>query len=375
MPLEERRDLVLVLGRQHGTGGIDEAAARLHQARRGVEDLGLLGHQLGQVLGLQGPAAVGIAPPRAGAGTGRIDQHAVEGLGLALQPFAVVDIEGTALDIVGAGAAQALGRAVEARFVDVHGHDAALVVHARGHGQGLAAGAGAIIGDLHAGLRIDQGGHELRALVLDFDQTVLEGLARHDREASREAQPVRRVAHGFGVDALAGKCCLRLLHGGLQLVDAEIDRRRRLQRGDLAAPALAVGLDQMRRHPLLHVEADPVRLLRVRQRMAFHLAERAQLGLVERLRAIAAAVEHGGELREVVAFDQNEIRRDDGAGRAIRMARALQPPGELAVAAQQAPDALRHGAAIAAADEAPGAEIGVGHEVGRPFGTADDLVQ
>ena len=109
--------------------------------------------------------------------------------------------------------------------------------------------------------------------------------------------------------------------------------------------------------------------------MAFHLAERAQLGLVERLRAIAAAVEHGGELREVVAFDEDQVGRDDGAGGAIGMARALQPPGELAVAAQQAPDALRHGAAIAAADEAPGAEIGVGDEVGRPFGTADDLVQ
>ena len=57
------------------------------------------------------------------------------------------------------------------------------------------------------------------------------------------------------------------------------------------------------------------------------------------------------------------------------MARALEPPGELAVAAQDAPDAFGHGAAIAAADEAPGAEIGVGDRSAGRFGTADDLVQ
>ena len=58
-----------------------------------------------------------------------------------------------------------------------------------------------------------------------------------------------------------------------------------------------------------------------------------------------------------------------------RMARALEPPDELAVAAQDAPHALGHGAAIAAADEAAGAEEGVGDEIGRPLGTADDLVE
>src|SRR5205085_789737 len=83
-------------------------------------------------------AAVGVAAPGTGTGAGRIDQHAVEGAGLALQPFAVVAVERAALDIVGAGAAQAQGRALEAVLVDVHGDDAALVVHAGGDGERLA---------------------------------------------------------------------------------------------------------------------------------------------------------------------------------------------------------------------------------------------
>ena len=262
MALEEGLDLALVLGRQHRAGGVDQPAARLHQARRGVEDGGLLGHQLGEILGPQRPAAVGIAPPGAGAGAGRVDQHAVEGAGLALQPFAVVAVERAALDIVGAGAAQALGRAVEAALVDVHGDDAALVVHAGGDGQRLAAGAGAIVGDLHAGLGVDQAGDELRALVLDLDQAVLEGLARHDRQAALQPQAVGGIAHGLGVDALARRAppaprstvafrrlTRRSTGGGV------------LEGGDLAAPGLAVGLLQMRRHPFLDVEPHPVGLL------------------------------------------------------------------------------------------------------------------
>ncbi len=53
----------------------------------------------------------------------------------------------------------------------------------------------------------------------------------------------------------------------------------------------------------------------------------------------------------------------------------VEPPGELAVAAQDAPRAIGHGPAVAAADEAAGAEIGIGDEIGRPLGMADDFVE
>ena len=112
--------------------------------------------------------------------------------------------------------------------------------------------------------------------------------------------------------------------------------------------------------------------------MAFHLAQRAELGLVERRGPVAAAVEHRLDLREGRAVDQHQVGGDDAARQAPtprRMARAFEPPGELAVAAQDAPDAIGHGAAIAAADEAAGAEEGVGDQIGRPLGTADDLVE
>src|SRR4029453_10866402 len=182
--------------------------------------------------------AVGVAAPGAGAGAGRVDQHAVEGAGLALQPFAVVAVEGAALDVVGAGAAQALGRAVEPALVDVHGDDTALVVHAGGDGQGLAACAGAVVGDLHAGPRVYQAGDELRPSVLDFYEAVLEGLPRHHRQAALEAQAVGGVAHGLGLDALLRERRLRLGAGCLQEIDAQVHGRRIVQRGDLAAPGL-----------------------------------------------------------------------------------------------------------------------------------------
>ena len=377
--LEEGLDLPLVLGRQHRAGGVDEAAARLHQARRGVEDGGLLGDELGEILGPQGPAAVGIATPGAGAGAGRVDQHAVEGAGLALQPFAVVAVERAALDIVGAGAAQTLGRAVEPALVDVHGDDAALVVHAGGDGQGLAARAGAVVGDLHAGLGVDQAGDELRALVLDLDQAALEGLARHDGQAALQPQTVGGKAHGLGVDALERERGLRLGDGGLQAVDAQVDGRRLLEGGDLAAPGLAVGLLEMRRHPLLDVQPHPVGLLGVAERMAFQLAQRAAFAVVERIGAVAAAVEHRLDVAEGHALDHHQVGGDDAARQGVGpvggMAGAPEPPAQLAPAAQDAPHAIGHGAAVAAADVAAGAEVGVGDEVGRPLGLADDLVE
>ena len=259
-------------------------------------------------------------------------------------------------------------------------HHPALVVHAGRHGERLAAGAGAIVGDLHAGLGIDQGGDELRALVLDFDQAVLEGLARHHRQAPLQPQPVGGIAHRLGLDALAQQRRARLLDRGLEAIDPEVDRRRLLEGGDLAAPGLAVGLLEMRRHPFLDVEPHPVGLLGMGQRMALHLAQRAQLGLVERGRPVACRRRTSPRpAPELEPVDQQQVGGDDGAGRAAgmerRMARALEPPEELAVAAQDAPHALGHGAAIAAADEAAGAEVGVGDEVGRPLGAADDLVE
>src|SRR5690242_6507248 len=374
MALDERLDLPLVLGRQHRAGGIDQPPARLHQPGGLVEDVALLRHQLGEVLGLERPAAVGIAPPRARPGARRVDQHAVEVALLALQPLGVVD-DRAALDIVHAGAAQALGRAVEPRGQHVHRHHAALVVHAGGDGERLAAGTGAVVGDLHAVPGAAQRRHELRALVLDLDQPVLERLAGDHRQPALQAQPVGGKAHRLGVDALAVQRPPGLLGRRLDAVDAQVNRRRRLERGDLAAPRLAIGLAQVRCHPFLDVEPHPVGLLGMGQRMALHLAQRPALGVVQGRRPVASAVEHRLELGELQAIQQHQLGRDDGARRAVGMAGAVEPPPELAPAAQDAPDPLGHGAAVAAADVAAGAEERICDAIGRPVRTADDLVQ
>jgi hypothetical protein len=57
------------------------------------------------------------------------------------------------------------------------------------------------------------------------------------------------------------------------------------------------------------------------------------------------------------------------------MARAIEPPGKLAVATQDTPGALGDRPPVAAADEAACPEEGIGDEVGRPLAVADDLVQ
>src|SRR5439155_19108130 len=171
---------------------------------------------------------------------GRVDQHAVEGALLTLQPFGVVGTDRPALDIVRAGAAQPLRRAVEAALIDVHRHHAALVVHAGGDRQGLAAGAGAVIRDLHAGPAVDQRRHDLRALVLHFHQAVLESVARHDGEPALQPEAAGRIGHRLGLDAFTVQRRARLLHFGLQAIDAQVDRWRIFQRGDLATPGLAI---------------------------------------------------------------------------------------------------------------------------------------
>ncbi len=75
---EEPLDLRLVLAPEQRAGGIGEPAAMLHQPRGALQDAPLQGHELVDVLGLQMPPGIGIAPPGAAAAAGRIQQHAVE---------------------------------------------------------------------------------------------------------------------------------------------------------------------------------------------------------------------------------------------------------------------------------------------------------
>ena len=173
MGREEVGDLVLVLFLQKCAGGVDQAPAHLHQPCGAIQDLALLPHQRLDVVRLVAPARIGIAPPGARSAAGRVDQHAIEAAGLALHPF-VAGRQQMRLDIVDAGAAQPHLGAVEPALRGVAGDQPALVLHGRGQRQRLAAGAGAIVDHLHAGLRVDQRRHDLRAFVLDLDHAAPE---------------------------------------------------------------------------------------------------------------------------------------------------------------------------------------------------------
>ena len=94
MRSEERVDLRLVLLAEQRAGGVDQAAAGFHQAPGAVEDVALDLDQFIQILLREFPLGVGVAAPGAGARTGRIDQHAVEAAGVALDPGVALAAKG-----------------------------------------------------------------------------------------------------------------------------------------------------------------------------------------------------------------------------------------------------------------------------------------
>src|SRR5580692_4990144 len=73
----ERGDPVLVLGPQDGARDIDDAPALLDETQRAFEGLVLILDALLERAGPDAPFGVGVAPPGARAGAGRVDQHEI----------------------------------------------------------------------------------------------------------------------------------------------------------------------------------------------------------------------------------------------------------------------------------------------------------
>ncbi len=139
---EEVHDLSLVLLEQHGAGSVDHTPVFANQRRGGIEDGGLARDQLGEVSLGQALPCVGVAAPHAGAGAGRIDEHAVETLCSALGPF-VARLKQMTFDVRHTGAAQAADCVLQPRGGRVARHELAAVVHGHRKRQRLAAGASA----------------------------------------------------------------------------------------------------------------------------------------------------------------------------------------------------------------------------------------
>ena len=148
------------------------------------------------------PLGVGIAPPRAGAGAGRVDQHQI-GVAGEIGEHVARAARRADLHVAHVGAFEPGVDRREAPLVVVGGVELALVLHRRRERQRLAAGAGAEIDHLLAGLGVGQQRGKLRAFVLDFDQALDEGRLGMDRRAAgiggeHDAQAVRRPARRRG---------------------------------------------------------------------------------------------------------------------------------------------------------------------------------
>ncbi len=174
---------------QQRAGDIDEPPARPHQALRAVEDVGLERGQFGEVLGREAPFRVGIAPPGAGAGAGRVDQHAVEAPRVALHPF-------VARARRAAGAGRCWRRRGAAARSRARAGAPTISQATRWPRFSIAAASARVLPPAPAqksttrmpGPRIDQQRRELRALVLHLDQAVAERVERRQRDAREDPQ-------------------------------------------------------------------------------------------------------------------------------------------------------------------------------------------
>ena len=242
MPPDKAPHLVAVLLVEHRAGDVGDAAARLDQRHGAVEQRRLLLDPFGERARAHAPLGVGIAPPGAGAGAGRVDQHQIGAAG-EIGKHVALAARRADLDVAHAGAREALVDRRQPALVDVGGVDLAAVFHRRRERQRLAAGAGAEIDHLLAGLCAGKERGKLRALVLDFDQALEKGRLGVDRRAfgiggragcaspaATSASARRRDAASFGSTSS---------RSAFERVDAQIERRAARQRRALGGALVA----------------------------------------------------------------------------------------------------------------------------------------
>ena len=244
----EALDHRLVLRLQDAAGRVHQPAPRLHQARGRAQDAELLLRQLDDRVGTVAPLEIRVAAQRAEAAARRIDQNPVE---LAREPLGAhvaLARERERVNVRDPRARRARRERVQPLGRYVHRVQTARAAHEHRQRQRLAARAGAEVGHHLASPRRHQVGEQLAALVLHFDQTLLEQRVAVDRRLAREPDPSRRVRRRRAVDAARGERRERALPIGAREVDAQIERRR-VQQPLRDAHRL--------RRPLLRLEALP----------------------------------------------------------------------------------------------------------------------
>jgi hypothetical protein len=167
------------------------------------------------------------------------------------------------LDIADSSAAQPLSGAFEPPCRDIAGDELAAVFHLRGKRQRFSPRAGAEIDDTHAGTRIGQKGGNLRSLVLHLDQPVLECGCRCQRRAMLEPEAERRPRRRLGLDLFGGEGAAGGVAVGLQRIDAQVERGRRVERRQLVFKAAAIDRREIGFEPVRQIAGDGARHLRM----------------------------------------------------------------------------------------------------------------
>src|SRR5579883_1006039 len=204
--------------------GVDEAAARLHEAKRRREDLLLGRDDLPLRLRRVAPARLGAAAEDARVRAGSVHEDGVEAL--AAEGVGTARVEGPRRDRAEAEAARRLLDLPEASGGEVGRDDRGLVARELGEVGRLAARSGAEVEDPLPGARVEEVRRLLGRRVLDHEQALAEGRALAEaRAAALEEDDVRaEVGARLRQEVLRGEPLHELV--GSDAARAQEERRR-----------------------------------------------------------------------------------------------------------------------------------------------------
>ncbi len=262
-----------------------------------------------------------------------------------------------------AGARQARLDIVEPRAFDVGRDQGPLAVHHLQQAQGLAAAAGAIVDDRHAGPCAGEKRRQLRALVLDLDQSLTEG-----RKCPNIGRRIGRQAHAMGRERRGLRPIAQHFQAGDQLVavtiDAQVDRRaRQHQAFGFGQPTVAIDALQALANEGRQSRLQPLRCIARGGRQA------GGFGLGELWRGITFAAIQRIDLIEVEAVQHMQGADDQGAA-----GRGVHQVSQTLTGAHHLVDLVGDGAAVFRAGITVGAAPVLEHGF-RGGATAGDLVQ
>ena len=201
MPVEEGPDLRLVLLRQQRTRSVDQTPAGPHEIAADRKNSALLGHNSARSAEIRTKSCIGVAPPCACPGTGRIHQDAIELSGPALRP-SVAGLSrwrSTLSPRPGAAAHRPSSRGTETSQAVIRPRFRMAAASAR-----VFPPPRHTVGNPHARPGIGQQGDQLAALILHLDQPFEERPGLGHRPALTPQAPWRQRRR-YGYDPLGGQ--------------------------------------------------------------------------------------------------------------------------------------------------------------------------